>query len=143
MRTETASGVIFWDTNKAEAESVPGSEAMVKFMEGNEKMRPFVLMAEHPEGAKVKPHKHPYGRLEYILEGEIEFFEGRDAIDFGKGLPVVGHRHGPGECSYVPAGTLYAYRITKASKLLHVHEARSRTIPPTKEEEAALTEAEA
>jgi hypothetical protein len=137
MRTESESGVIFWDSNAAEAEAVAGSEAMVKFMQGNDKMRPFVLLAEHPEGARVKPHKHPYGRLEYILEGEIEFFEGRDAIDFGKGLPVNGTRYGPGAISFVPAGTLYAYRITKASKLLHIHEARSRTIPPTPEEEAA------
>jgi hypothetical protein len=122
MGNKADSGVIFWDSNEAEAETVPGSEAMVKFMAGNDRMKPFVLLAEHPEGARVKPHKHPYGRLEYILDGEIEFFEGQDAIDFGKGLPVTGTRHGPGAVSYVPAGTLYAYLITKASKLLHVHE---------------------
>jgi quercetin dioxygenase-like cupin family protein len=123
MTNETESGVIFWNSNTTPAAPVAGTEAMVKFMDGKGQMKPFVLLAEHPEGAQVKPHKHPYGRLEYILEGEIEFFEGQDARDFGRGKPVTGHRHGPGEISYVPANTLYAYRITKASKLLHIHEA--------------------
>jgi quercetin dioxygenase-like cupin family protein len=116
------SGVIFWNSDKAPADPVEGTEAVVKFMPSNEKMKPFVLMAEHPEGARIKPHKHPYGRLEYILEGEIEFFEGDDALAMWRGEEVDGERHGPGSVSFVPANTLYAYRITKASKLFHVHE---------------------
>jgi len=115
-------GVVFWNVDEGEGEPVKGSEALVKYMPGDDDAQPFVLLAEHPTGARVKPHKHQNGRLEYIIDGEIEFFEGADALAFWRGEPVEGTRHGPGSVSYVPGGTLYAYRITKASKLLHVHE---------------------
>jgi hypothetical protein len=113
---------VFWNVDEGEGAPVEGSEALVKYMPGEDGEQPFVLLAEHPTGARVKPHKHQNGRLEYIIDGEIEFFEGADALAFWRGEPVEGTRHGPGSVSYVPGGTLYAYRITKASKLLHVHQ---------------------
>lgn len=120
--TDTDPPIIFWNVDDGEGAPVKGSEALVKFMPESDDAQPMVLIAEHPTGARVKPHKHQYGRLEYIIDGEIEFFQGADALAFWRGQPVEGTLHGPGEVSYVPGGTLYAYRITKASKLLHIHE---------------------
>lgn len=126
-QSERPTSATFWQSEHAVAEPVKGTQAMVKYMESVAGQSSRVLIAEHPTGARVKPHKHPNGRLEYIIDGEIEFFEGQDALRFWRGDPEVkGTVHGPGTVSFVPANTLYGYRINKASKLLHVHETPDR-----------------
>ena len=98
-----------------------GSKAQLKWMGGDAETGPWVYYIEHPEGAIVKPHKHFARRVEYVLEGEIEFYEGADALAWHRGdTSIVGTHHGPGTVSWVPPGTLYGYRIVRASKLLHI-----------------------
>lgn len=103
------------------ARPAKGSRARIKWLGGDADDGPWVYYIEHPAGAVVKPHKHNARRVEYILEGEIEFFAGADALAWHRGdTSITGTMHGPGTLSWVPPGTLYAYRITRPSKLLHV-----------------------
>ena len=107
--------------NLDKARPAPGSKARIKWLGGDSATGPWVYYIEHPQGAVVKPHKHHAPRIEYVLEGEIEFFLGKDAVAWFRGdASIEGSRHGAGSLSYVPSGTIYAYRITEASKLLHV-----------------------
>ena len=108
-------------SNPDKARPAKGSEAKIKWLGGDAATGPWVYYIEHPEGAIVKPHKHHAPRIEYVLDGEIEFFLGHDAVKWFRGdTSIEGTRHGSGSLSYVPPGTVYAYRITAASKLLHV-----------------------
>lgn len=103
------------------ARPAKGSKAQIKWLGGDAETGPWVYYIEHPEGAIVKPHKHFARRVEYVLDGEIEFFEGRQAVDWYRGdTSIQGSLHGPGTVSWVPPGTMYGYRIVRASKLLHV-----------------------
>lgn len=103
------------------ARPAKGSKARIKWLGGSSEEGPWIYYIEHPVGAVVKPHKHNARRVEYILDGELEFFTGEDALRMHRGdETVAGSLHGPGTMSWVPPGTLYAYRITKASTLLHV-----------------------
>lgn len=109
------------DASRDKARPAKDSRARIKWMGGDSETGPWVYYIEHPEGAIVKPHKHRARRVEYVLEGEIEFFEGADALAWHRGdTSITGSRHGSGTVSWVPPGTVYGYRITKASKLLHV-----------------------
>lgn len=109
------------ESNRDKARPAKGSEAQIKWLGGDAETGPWVYYIEHPEGAIVKPHKHNARRVEYVLDGEIEFFEGADAVAWYRGdTSITGTRHGAGTVSWVPPGTVYGYRITKASKLLHV-----------------------
>lgn len=103
------------------ARPAKGSSARIKWLGGEAELGPWVYYIEHPVGAVIKPHKHEARRIEYVLDGEIEFFAGSDALAWYRGdESISGTRHGPGTVSWVPPGTIYAYRITEASKLLHV-----------------------
>lgn len=107
--------------NRDKARPAKGSEAKIKWLGGDSETGPWVYYIEHPVGAIVKPHKHNARRVEYVLEGEIEFFAGDEAVRWFRGdTTITGSLHGAGSLSWVPPGTVYAYRITKASKLLHV-----------------------
>jgi hypothetical protein len=92
----------------------------LKWMGGDMATGPWVYWIDHPAGVKAAPHKHFAARIEYILEGEMEFFEGEEALNWHRGKPAKSTVHGPGTLSYVPSGQLYGYEITKPSKLLHV-----------------------
>lgn len=107
-------------TNPDKARPTRGSQARIKWLGGEAETGPWVYYAEHPTDAVVKPHKHHAPRIEYIIDGEIEFFAGDDAVRWFRGEDVTGTRHGPGSVSYVPSGQVYAYRIVRATKLLHV-----------------------
>lgn len=107
--------------NLDKARPAKGSEARIKWLGGDSATGPWVYYIEHPAGAIIKPHKHHAPRIEYVLEGEIEFFLEKDAVSWFRGDENIhGTLHSDGSLSYVPSGTVYAYRITKASKLLHV-----------------------
>lgn len=108
-------------TSSDKARPARGSSARIKWMGGDADSGPWVYYIEHPAGAIVKPHKHNARRVEYVLDGEIEFYEGDDALAWHRGdTSVQGSRHGAGTVSWVPPGTVYGYRIVSASKLLHV-----------------------
>jgi hypothetical protein len=107
--------------NPDKARPAKGSQARIKWLGGDSATGPWVYYIEHPAGAIVKPHKHHAPRIEYVLDGEIEFFLADDAVRWFRGdTSISGTRHGAGSLSYVPSGTVYAYRITADSKLLHV-----------------------
>lgn len=107
--------------NRDKARPAKGSEAKIKWLGGPPETGPWVYYIEHPANAIVKPHKHLAPRIEYVLDGELEFFLGADAIAWFRGdTSISGTLHGAGSMSYVPSGTVYAYRITQASKFLHV-----------------------
>lgn len=109
------------EESRDKARPAKGSSARIKWMGGDSETGPWVYYIEHPEGAIVKPHKHNARRVEYVLDGEIEFFEGADAVAWYRGdSSITGTLHGAGTVSWVPPGTMYGYRITKASKLLHI-----------------------
>src|SRR3954467_14377177 len=104
--------------NRDKARPAKGSEAKIKGLGGDSATGPWVYYIEHPADAIVKPHKHLAPRIEYVLDGELEFFLGDEAVAWFRGdTSIEGTLHGPGSMSYVPSGTVYAYRITKASKL--------------------------
>jgi hypothetical protein len=93
----------------------------VKWLGGDATSGPWVYWVHQPAGHRVRPHKHPAARVEFVLDGEIEFFEGDDALRWWRGDDTVtGSRHGTGTLSYVPVGTVYSYLMTKDTTLLHV-----------------------
>jgi hypothetical protein len=98
-----------------------GTQARVKWLGTTPEEGPWVYWVEQPKGAIVHPHKHFAPRIEYLVEGALEYFEGQDAIDWIRN-PEGHHgaRHETGAMSYVPAGTLYGYYMLEDSKLLHV-----------------------
>lgn len=107
--------------NRDKARPAKGSGAKLKWLGGDAETGPWVYYIEHEAGAVIKPHKHQARRIEYVLDGEIEFFAGDDAVRWYRGdTSITGSLHGEGSLSWVPPGTVYAYRITKPSKLLHV-----------------------
>jgi quercetin dioxygenase-like cupin family protein len=108
-------------TSRDKARPAQGSAARIKWMGGDAATGPWLYYIEHPAGAVVRPHKHDARRVEYVLDGEIEFFQGSDALAWHRGdTSVQGSRHRAGTVSWVPPGTVYGYRIVEASKLLHV-----------------------
>ena len=93
----------------------------VKWMGGDAETGPWVYWVKQPAGNRVRPHKHPAKRVEYILDGEIEFYRGDDALAWWRSDEhIPGERFGPGTVSYVPADTVYAYYIVTETTLLHV-----------------------
>ncbi|HRE00017.1 MAG TPA: hypothetical protein PLV68_01890 [Ilumatobacteraceae bacterium] len=104
--------------NRDKARPGKGSEAKIKWLGGESATGPWVYYVEHPV---AKPHKHLAPRIEYVLDGELEFFLGDDALAWYRGdTSVTGTLLGEGSLSYVPSGTVYGYRITQATQLLHV-----------------------
>lgn len=99
----------------------PESHAAVKWMGGDAETGPWVYWVEVPAGSVTRPHRHFAPRIEFVVEGAIEWFQGRDALELLKETPEKeGIRYGPGSLSYMPPGTLYGYRILEDAKMLHV-----------------------
>jgi hypothetical protein len=97
------------------------SQARVKWLGGTPQEGPWAYWIEHPAGSLVRPHKHLVDRIEYILEGALEWFEGESARNWRNGEPVdAGVRHEAGTLSFAPSGFVYAYRILEPTRLLHI-----------------------
>ncbi len=97
------------------------SRAEVKWMGGDAETGPWVYWVEVPAGSVTKPHRHFAPRIEFVVEGAIEWFQGDDALELLKDEPEkAGIRYGPGSLSYMPPGTLYGYRILEDTRMLHV-----------------------
>jgi len=69
---------------------------------------PFAYHIRRPRGDVTPDHRHSANRVEYLIEGVIEWREP------GK-PPVV---YGAGTLSYVEAGTVYGYRVLEDAAIL-------------------------
>jgi len=135
--------VEFLDTTKPSdlARAPRTSQAKVKWIGGTPADGPWVYWIEHPAGSLVRPHKHFVARIEYILEGSLEWFEGESALNWRHGEPTQeGVRHEAGTLSYAPAGFVYGYRILepigiRQPRLRHVR----LSTPATASRRSALT----
>lgn len=74
-----------------------------KFLGRDAKTGPWVYMVKFPAGHHIEKHSHAADRVEYLLEGEIEF---------------DGEVFGAGSFSYVTARTEYEYDILKDTTIL-------------------------
>ena len=98
-----------------------GEEPLLKWLGGDMDTGPWVYWVQLDAGMKAAPHKHFAPRIEYVLDGEIEFFEGQEALAWHRGsTTATSTTYGPNTLSYVPAGQLYGYEVTKPTTLLHV-----------------------
>ena len=94
------------------------STAMIKWLGGDDmETGPWAFWVDHPAGRRAVPHKHTAARIEYLLEGELRFFKGEEALKWHRGEEAEYTVYSPGTLSYVPAGQLYGYEVTKPSKL--------------------------
>lgn len=73
---------------------------------------PFAYFIERPKGDVTPDHSHSANRLEFVVEGRIEWRE-------AGAEPKV---YGPGTLTYVEAGTIYGYTALEDSKILIVFE---------------------
>jgi len=73
---------------------------------------PFAYFIERPKGDITADHSHNANRLEFVVEGKIEWRE--------KNLPPV--VYGPGTLTYVEAGTIYGYTVLEDARILIVFE---------------------
>jgi hypothetical protein len=89
-----------------------------RWLGGSDEAGPWIYWVEHEAGVTVAPHKHLTDRVEVLLEGAIEWFEGPDALQWLRDADHVGHRYSAGTLNFVPARTLYGYRILEPTKLL-------------------------
>lgn len=74
---------------------------------------PFAYLIRRPAGDVTPEHRHVANRIEYVIEGSIEWRER------GK-QPVV---YGAGTLTWVEAGTSYGYRVLEDAKILIVFDA--------------------
>ncbi len=73
---------------------------------------PYAYFIERPKGDVTPDHSHNANRLEFVVEGQIEWRE--------QGLePVV---YGRGTLTYVEAGTVYGYTVLEDARILIVFE---------------------
>ena len=74
----------------------------------NPKRAPFAYHIRRPKGDVTPDHCHVANRIEYLIDGKIEWRE-RGAA------PVV---YGPGTLTYVEAGTVYGYTAIEDATIL-------------------------
>jgi hypothetical protein len=75
---------------------------------GDPETGPFIYLLEVPAGTKINRHSHKADRLEFLIEGEIEWQEDDGAVT----------TYGAGTLTYVTAGTFYQYQVLKDAKIL-------------------------
>jgi hypothetical protein len=77
---------------------------------------PYVFYIRRPAGDVTPDHSHRANRIEFVIEGRIEWREpGKE--------PVV---YGAGTLTYVEAGTVYGYTVLDDATILIVFDARPR-----------------
>lgn len=78
----------------------------------NPNQPPYAYYIERPKGDVTPNHRHDANRIEFVVEGVIEWREpGRK--------PVV---YGAGTLTYVEAGTIYGYEVLEDARILIVFE---------------------
>ena len=65
-----------------------------------------------PRGDVTPEHSHAANRIEFLLEGRIEWRE--------RGKPPV--EYGAGTLTYVEAGTVYGYEVLEDARILIIFE---------------------
>ena len=73
---------------------------------------PFAFLIKRPRGNVTPDHSHLANRIEYVIEGRIEWRE--------QGKPPVAY--GAGTLTYVEAGTVYGYEVLEDATILIVFE---------------------
>lgn len=97
-----------------------GVEARVTWLGGSPEDGPWIYHVERRAGEVIPPHRHRAGRVEYVLEGAIEWHEGEEAVAWYRDGASEGEgaRYGPDSLTWVPAGRVYGYRIVEDTRLL-------------------------
>ena len=87
---------------------VDQNQAQTKFLGSDPEAGPWVYLIDRPAGDGTSWHKHTANRIEFIVDGEIQWHdsEGNEAT------------FGAGTINYVPAGTQYEYVTTKPTRIL-------------------------
>lgn len=73
---------------------------------------PYAYFIERPKGDVTPDHAHDANRIEFVVEGRIEWRE--------RGKPPV--EYGAGTLSWVEAGTIYGYTVLEDAKILILFE---------------------
>jgi hypothetical protein len=96
------------------------SESRVKWLGGDEANGPWIYWVERSAGELIKSHRHKGGRVEFIVRGAIDWYQGDEAVEWGRaGYPEGGgRRYETGSLTWVPAGTVYGYRIVEDTDVL-------------------------
>lgn len=73
---------------------------------------PFAYFIERPKGDVTPDHAHDANRIEFVVEGRIEWRErGKAPVEYGAGT-----------LTYVEAGTIYGYTVLEDAKILILFE---------------------
>jgi quercetin dioxygenase-like cupin family protein len=73
---------------------------------------PFVFHIRRPKGDVTADHAHTANRIEFLIEGRIEWRErGKAPVEYGAGT-----------LSYVEAGTVYGYEVLEDATILLIFE---------------------
>jgi quercetin dioxygenase-like cupin family protein len=101
-------------SGNGEAQRVPGvgrpqrAPGPTRFLGRSAKDGPWVYHIERSAGALIPLHKHKADRIEFVLEGRIEWTQPGEE-------PTV---YGAGTLSHVKAETVYGYRVLEDAKIL-------------------------
>jgi hypothetical protein len=76
------------------------------------KKPPYAYYIQRPKGDVTPDHCHTANRIEFVLEGKIEWRE-------RKKEPAV---YGKGTLTYVEAGTIYGYTVLEDATILIIFE---------------------
>ncbi len=78
------------------------------------KRPPFAYYIKRPTGDVTPEHSHRANRIEFVIEGAIEWHErGKDPVKYGAGT-----------LTYVEAGTVYGYTVLEDATILIIFESR-------------------
>jgi quercetin dioxygenase-like cupin family protein len=92
----------------------------VKWLGGDGQDGPWIYWVERQAGEVIAPHKHKADRVEYIARGSIEWFEGEAAVAWYRDgrENASGTRYKAGTMTWVPAGTVYGYKILEDTDVM-------------------------
>jgi hypothetical protein len=75
---------------------------------------PFAYYIRRPAGDVTPDHSHRANRVEFVIEGKIEWRErGKEPVAYGAGT-----------LTYVEAGTVYGYTVIEDATILIIFESR-------------------
>lgn len=96
--------------------AIETSNGVSRFLgsEGDAEEGPRVYYGERPKGDLIQLHKHPSNRIEFLVSGEIEWFEQGQAP----------RKYGAGSLSHVIAGVAHGYRILEHAAIPIIFDAK-------------------
>src|SRR5581483_10524090 len=101
----------FEAVNISNVEEVKTGQGVSQFLiKAHSRQEPDIMIRNWGPDTDLAVHSHPYNKLFYVLEGEVE---------------MGGQTYGAGSCIYISAGTPYGpTRAPKGAKLLRYAEAK-------------------